>query len=270
MGDEVWTGNPVVSHNGNLYPGKWVTIEGPDGCGKSTQIQNILAWMKEHGHHASVHRSPGSTPLGTELRTLMKNRKDLSMHMLTIQTMMMADLMEMIEQIVKLKCAQGHYVIADRTNLISGIAYGLAGNLTMSEIISLHALPLHLQPPPLYVIVLLGEPERLKERQHGDIEVQKDGTVVEKACRFQDMGGEYHRRVYENYRKIASDRPWLIYDHLSKFIPVWNNEKYPNRHGNIDRASDPKLAIWQVDATGSVEEVGRKISEIVAQIVAAP
>jgi dTMP kinase len=270
MGDEVWTGNPVVNHNvGNLYPGKWITIEGPDGCGKSTQIQNILTWMKEHGHHASVHRSPGSTPLGTELRTLMKNRKDLSMHMLTIQTMMMADLMEMIEQIVKPKCAQGHYVIADRTNLISGIAYGLAGNLTMSEIISLHALPLHLQPPPLYVIVLLGEPERLKERQHGDIEVQNDGTVVEKACRFQDMGGEFHRRVYENYYMIINQMPWLlsnrrvIYDHLSKFIPIWNKEKYQNTNFS-------KLAIWQVDATGSVEEVGRKISEIVAQIVAAP
>jgi dTMP kinase len=257
-------GNPLP-----LFPGKWITIEGPDGCGKGVQIQNILTWMKEHGHQASAHRSPGSTPLGSELRTLMKNRKDLKMCMMTIQTMMMADLMEMIEQIVKPECALGHHVIADRTNLISGIAYGLAGSLTMKEVELLHALPICLQPPPLYVIVLLGEPEKLKARQHGDIEVQKDGTVIEKACRFQDMGGEYHQRVYENYRKVAIQMPWLtselgqLYGHLSKFVPVWNNERYAN-------TSFQKLAIWEVDATGSVEEVGKKISEIVAQIVAAP
>jgi dTMP kinase len=252
-----------------MTTGKWITIEGPDGGGKSTQIQNILTWMKECGYQASVHRSPGSTPLGTELRTLMKNRKDLKMCMLTIQTMMMADLMEMIEQIVKPECAQGHHVIADRTNLISGIAYGLAGGLTMKEIRLLHALPICLQPPPLYVIVLLGEPGRLKERQHGDVEVQKDGTVVEKACRFQDMGGEYHQKVYENYRKIVDQMPWLLaergalYDHLSKFVPIWNNERYQNTNFS-------KLAIWQVDAIGSIEEVGKRVVGIVEQIIAAP
>ena len=94
-----------------MIPGKFITLEGVDGAGKSTHIPMIAQLLQARGKQVLLTREPGGTPLGEKLRDLLLHE---SMHPETESLLMFAARREHIEQVIRPALEQGTYVISDR------------------------------------------------------------------------------------------------------------------------------------------------------------
>ena len=91
--------------------GKFITLEGVDGAGKSTHLDFIAGWLRQQGHEVVVTREPGGTPLGEELRNLLLNRDmDADTELLLMFAARQAHLAELILPTL----AGGAWVLSDR------------------------------------------------------------------------------------------------------------------------------------------------------------
>lgn len=91
--------------------GKFITLEGMDGAGKSTHISSIIQILQAHGHEVISTREPGGTALGEKLRELLLHE---SMHPETETLLMFAARREHIDQVISPALARGAYVLSDR------------------------------------------------------------------------------------------------------------------------------------------------------------
>jgi len=93
--------------------GKFITLEGIDGAGKSTQLEKIAAFLRSKGLSAMVTREPGGTPLGEQLRTVLLD-KTTTMHPATEALLMFASRREHLDKVIVPALAQDKWVISDR------------------------------------------------------------------------------------------------------------------------------------------------------------
>ncbi len=96
-----------------MKQGKFITLEGIDGAGKSTQLAWIVVLLQRVGLSAVVTREPGGTPLGEQLRALLLD-KSISMHPETEALLMFAARREHLDKVILPALAQGQWVVSDR------------------------------------------------------------------------------------------------------------------------------------------------------------
>ena len=97
----------------NMTKGLFITIEGNEGCGKSTQIKLLEAALKAQGVTASVLREPGSTGIGTKIRNLLKDPEN---HICSEAELFLfqASRAQLVNEVIRPKLQAGEVVIADR------------------------------------------------------------------------------------------------------------------------------------------------------------
>lgn len=94
-----------------IYPGKFITLEGVDGAGKSTHLGFVADWLRQQGREVIVTREPGGTPLGETLRELLLHRDmDADTELLLMFAARQAHLAELILPAL----ARGAWVVSDR------------------------------------------------------------------------------------------------------------------------------------------------------------
>lgn len=91
--------------------GKFVTLEGVDGAGKSTHLDFVANWLRERGHEVVVTREPGGTPLGESLRALLLHHE---MDPDTELLLMFAARQAHLNQLILPSLARGAWVVSDR------------------------------------------------------------------------------------------------------------------------------------------------------------
>src|SRR4051812_20918966 len=92
---------------------KFITVEGIDGAGKSTQLAWLAGFVKERGIKAITTREPGGTPLGEKLRVLLLDKNE-AMHLETEALLMFAARREHLDKVVAPALARGEWVLCDR------------------------------------------------------------------------------------------------------------------------------------------------------------
>lgn len=110
------------------------SIEGGDGVGKSTQIQQFCDWLESQGHDVVTCRDPGSTPLGEAIRELLLNRHDLSIHRRSEMLLYMAARAQLVEEVIRPALAAGKTVVSDRYLLSNVVYQGHAGGLDVDTL----------------------------------------------------------------------------------------------------------------------------------------
>lgn len=95
----------------NKQPGRFITVEGIDGAGKSSHIEWLREHLSQQGHSVIVTREPGGTPLGESLRTILLNEP---MAPETEMMLMFAARAEHLSSVIRPALAQGAWVISDR------------------------------------------------------------------------------------------------------------------------------------------------------------
>ena len=94
--------------------GFFLTLEGPEGSGKSTQIPGIVKWLKSHGYRVRSLREPGGTELGEKVReVLLTSKHDITTH--TELFLFLAARAQLVEEVILPALKRGEVVVCDRS-----------------------------------------------------------------------------------------------------------------------------------------------------------
>ncbi len=181
-----------------MTSGKFITLEGIDGAGKSTQLAWIVELLEQAGHAVVVTREPGGTPLGEQLRALLLN-KSMIMHAETEALLMFAARREHLDKVILPSLQQGRWVVSDRFTDAS-FAYQSGGRgLDVHKLAALERWTLgNLQPDLTLYFDVPVEVGQLRVDQNRP----KD--------RFENEQAEFFRRVRTAYLDRARQFPERI------------------------------------------------------------
>lgn len=107
----------------------FISLDGVDGAGKSTQIERLADWLRAAGRDVVQCRDPGTTPLGLELRKILLHREDLGIDRRSEMFLYMAARTQLVEEIIRPALAAGKTVVSDRFLLANVVYQGHAGGL---------------------------------------------------------------------------------------------------------------------------------------------
>ena len=198
------------------HPGVFITFEGPDGSGKTTQIKRLAEWLRERGIEPVLLRQPGGTPLGERIRgLLLDSRAEQSLGEiapLTELALMFADRAQSIHQVILPALAEGKVILCDRYTDSSEAYQGAGRGLGTDRVLAVHRAVCDDLQPSLTVLLLPDVEQALKRaRRRNERFKQQHGGADEN--RFEAEGEVFYRRVHDAYATIAArdkDRVELI------------------------------------------------------------
>ncbi|WP_341912384.1 dTMP kinase [Ferrovibrio terrae] len=195
----------MTAQGGDLR-GRFITLEGGEGAGKSTQVKRLAATLSAHGIEAVLTREPGGTPGAEDIRALLVTGDPDRWDAMTETLLHYAARRAHVEKTVKPALARGAWVISDRF-ADSTMAYqGYAGAVGREAIADLHKLVLgDFQPDLTLVLDLPVEAglARAKARMQGGIRQTLD--VAED--RYERMGLAFHETLRKAFHDIAAREP---------------------------------------------------------------
>ena len=176
--------------------GVFITVEGGDGVGKSTQINRLAEKLRARGREVVTTREPGGSPGAEEIRKLFVTGEADRWTPLTEALLVYAARDDHLERTIRPALARGAVVVSDRF-ADSTMAYqGLAGSLGPAVVETLHKLVVAETMPQL-TLVLDAPPEKALSR----------ADTSNDESRFEEKGGDFHRIVRDAFLKIAQDAP---------------------------------------------------------------
>ncbi len=111
----------------------FITLDGIDGVGKSTQIERLISYLEQQGHETLLVRDPGTTEIGARLRQILLE-SDLELHRRTEAMLFMASRCEMVETILRPALADGKTVVSDRF-LLANVVYQSVGGKVSPDLL---------------------------------------------------------------------------------------------------------------------------------------
>ena len=178
--------------------GLFITLEGGDGAGKSTQIKNIRSFFEERGFVVLSTREPGGTAISEKLREILLDKDNSVMEPVTEMFIYAASRAQIVRETILPAIEEGKVVICDRFT-DSSIAYqGYGRGLgDMVAEVNAHATG-GLEPDMTFWLDIDPEAGRERAKREGE----PDRIELEKS--------DFHYRLYEGYRALASEYPERI------------------------------------------------------------
>jgi len=186
----------------NATGGRFVTFEGIEGAGKTTQVTRLAERLRQRGHRVITTREPGGTEVGRQLRAILLRPAEQPMASRTELLLYAADRAQHLDQVVLPALGRGDVVLCDRY-LDATLAYqGHGRGIAAEEILELHRrAPLDLRPQRTVLIDLetsMGL-SRARDRDHGET-ARREG-------RFEAEELAFHERVRRGYLELARVEP---------------------------------------------------------------
>lgn len=176
-----------------MSKGLFITFEGADGCGKTTQLMLLAKYLKAQGREVVVTREPGARGLGEKIREILLNY-DGEVSSRAEAFMFLADRAQHIDVIVNPAIKSGKIVLCDR-HTDSSVAYqGYGRRLDIDEIKRLNSIATNGKKPDMTLIF--------------DIDVEASmARVGDTKDRMESAGIEFFNRVRNGYLEIAKQEP---------------------------------------------------------------
>ncbi len=182
--------------------GKFITLEGPEGSGKSTQAKMMIRRLAELGIEAMYTREPGGTALGEAIRNILQHDAAGEAPCERAELLLFeASRNQLVEKMIRPALAKGTWVICDRF-IDSTTAYqGFARGLPVDEVKAINRFTINDVSPDLTLLLDL-EVETGFERI-----AQRFLELDESADRFEQEERSFHERVRQGYLKLAEEEP---------------------------------------------------------------
>lgn len=196
--------------------GLFITLEGLDGSGKTTQIKRLASWMEKRGMHPVVTRQPGGTAIGDRIRGLLLDSTGTSLAPITEMALMFADRAQGIAEVIEPALDSGKIVLCDRFTDSTEAYQGGGREIGSAIVLELHRLVCGNLQPDLTLLLLPALGPSLDRARHRNRRVNEQSGKDEN--RFEQEREDFYRRVWQTYRDIAArepDRVVLIEGNLS-------------------------------------------------------
>ncbi len=192
-----------------MYPGTFITFEGLDGSGKSTQLRLLAQNLAARGYPVVTTRNPGGTPLGDQIRSiLLDSRADSALGGIAPQAelaLMFADRAQSLRQIIRPALTKGAVVLCDRFTDSSEAYQGAGRQLGPERILALHQSLCDGQQPDLTFLLLPPLASSLaRARSRNQRHLRTQGTDEN---RFEAEDDTFYKRIFSQYEAIAAREP---------------------------------------------------------------
>ncbi|HUQ50384.1 MAG TPA: dTMP kinase [Terriglobales bacterium] len=179
--------------------GKFITFEGLDGCGKTTQLKKLAASLRRQGIRVVTTREPGGTPIGEKIRSVLLDSRTAGMAPLAELALMFGARAQHIQQVILPAVKAGQWVLCDRFTDSSEAYQGGGRQLGSATILTLHrTLCDDLQPD--LTLLLLSDPKKSVERARG--RNQRNQHIADEG-RFELETTAFFHRVSRAYLALA-------------------------------------------------------------------
>ena len=210
--------------------GLFITFEGTEGSGKSTQVPLLVERLREWGHSVRVFREPGGTPIGEEIRhTLKHSHANAAMTSEAELLLMNASRAQLVREVIRPALARGEIIVCDRFYDSTTAYQGYGRQLDLETVRRIIEVAVGNTRPDLTLLLQLPtavSEERLRSRQ---------STLPFIRDRMEEADREFFERVAAGYTAIAAAEPQRV---------------------------------RSIDGTGSVEQVQSAIWRTIAPLVA--
>jgi dTMP kinase len=200
--------------------GAFLSLDGLDGTGKSTQCRRIAEWLRGAGHEVVECIDPGGTEIGAKLREILLFGKSVQMSSRTEALLFCASRAELVEQVIRPALARGAIVISDRYLLANVVYHGHAGGLDPEGIWKIEEFGTGGILPGLTVVLDLSVEESLRRRGRDADRLESRGLAYAEKVRagFLDEATEHEDIIVIDaagdadavFRSLQRHvRPWL-------------------------------------------------------------
>ena len=181
----------------------FITLEGIEGCGKTTQINHLKSYIEHKGRACVVTREPGGTAIGSDIRSILLNPANNNLVPKAELLLYMADRAQHIATLIKPALAQNKVVLCDRYFDATVVYQGYARGLGTSFISELHRLLLEDFKPDITLLLDLSPKVGLARAWK---ELNK-GTRSGTESRFEEETLSFHEKVRSGYLELAHQEP---------------------------------------------------------------
>lgn len=181
--------------------GLFITFEGPEGSGKSTQLRRLAARLREAGQVVLETSEPGGTPIGMQIRRILLDSKNNEMRPTTELLLMFAARAQNVDEWILPALSRGEVVLSDRFTDSSLVYQGAARGLGAEVVYEVDRIACRGLVPDLTIVVDI-ETELGLERAHG-----RNRKTQDVETRIDEQAIGFHRKVRDAYLQLASDEP---------------------------------------------------------------
>lgn len=185
--------------------GKFITFEGGDGVGKTTQMEKLAAWLRKQGIDLITTREPGGTALGEKLRAVLLSSRTTGLSPLAELALMFADRAQHIDEMILPALARGQWVLCDRFTDSSEAYQGGGRELGSEAVLQLHRSLCHNLKPDLTILMLSDMAASIKRARKRNTKQSRQSSTDED--RFEQETRAFHKRVLDTYKAIAEREP---------------------------------------------------------------
>jgi dTMP kinase len=191
----------------------FITFEGPEGSGKTSQIPLLAEYLREQGHSVITTREPGGTDIGEQVRSILTRLENTSMHPRTEILLFLAARAQLVEQCIRPQLEQGSLVISDRYGdaTLAYQGYGHGTDLALlQQLLNFATGSLW---PDLTILLDIDPELGLQRKRSGGEWNRLDAYTL-----------AFHQRVWQGYREMAEQdaRRWVVIDAGQPFQEVQN------------------------------------------------
>lgn len=174
-------------------------MEGPDGSGKTTQIDLLKKFLESKGYDIIITREPGGTEISEAIRNIILNPEFKEMSHMTELLLYASARAQLVNQVIKPALEEGKAVICDRFVESSAVYQGIGRGLGVETVYEVNSYALGNVKPKLTIFMDLDAEEGIKRKRN---QAELDRMEME------DLS--FHKRVVEGYRQLAQIYPERI------------------------------------------------------------
>lgn len=189
----------------------FITFEGPEGSGKSTQLPALADYLQEIGHDVICTREPGGTDIGNQIREVLMRMDNTGLHPRTEILLFLAARAQLVEEVINPSLAQGKIVLCDRYG-DSTLAYqGYGHGLDLDTLRAMLQFATGGLKPDLTILLDVDVPTGLKRKK-----------IIEEWNRLDAFELSFHERVRAGYHILAEQEPerWKVVDASQSLVQV--------------------------------------------------
>ena len=206
--------------------GKFITFEGLDGCGKSTQLEKLAEVLRAEGIEVLTTREPGGTEIGERIRAVLLDSRTAGLDPWTEMALMFASRAQQLAQVIEPALAQGRWVLCDRYTDSTEAYQGSGRELGSQSVLRVHEVLCRGMWPDLTILMDSdgkSSVSRARRRNKRNSKAASRGHSDEN--RFEQETRAFFGRVHDGYLAIAKRQPERVVTVDARGTPGQTHEK---------------------------------------------
>jgi dTMP kinase len=184
--------------------GRFITFEGMDGCGKTTQFRLLGQWLREQGREVVETVEPGGTAIGQQIRRILLDPASVEIHARTELLLYFASRAQNVEQVIRPALAAGNVLLCDRFTDSTLVYQGCGRGLDTQIVRDLDRIACQGLKPDVTVLIDIDLETSLYRAR------RRNERVGPAESRIDEEGAAFHERVRKGYLALAEAKPERI------------------------------------------------------------